>query len=94
MTTWYKATGMSFPKYVIPVEVERSTGKNIWINGRKHAITTSWSCYFKTPEQAWDWLEDQCQSRIESAKRRVEDALAEHDKIRKARQQSHRDTNR
>ena len=84
MKTFYKA--VQFGKKVIPCEVEKFTEKTVWIDGRRHALKSSYENYFESEVEAWNYLEAKAQTKVKHCKDALQRARSELGKIIKESQ--------
>lgn len=86
MTTWFEAYPRSYGAKVSPIEVERSTDKCVWIDGRRtNRMTSDWRCYFPTAAEAWDHVEQRAEARVEQAKKDLQYYRSELGKVQSER---------
>jgi hypothetical protein len=55
-----------------PVEVEKESESSVWIKGRVNKKISSYTGFFKTWDEARNYLINQIQQKIDSAKRSLE----------------------
>ena len=75
-TTWYAASRYK-PCSVSPVDVERFTGKAVWINGLVWGRVGLLSMYYPTWAEARDHLLSVADAQIEEAMARIEHAQSD-----------------
>lgn len=79
--TWYKTGG--YGRVLIePVEVDRATDACVWINNRRNARISSFTCYYPTWEAARDALLAEKEDALNAARRRLERAQGEYGNIK------------
>ena len=54
------------------VESEKQTDKSVFINGVRSAWRSTYSCFFKTFDEAKNYVINNCQSQVDTAKNRLE----------------------
>jgi len=69
------ATGYTYNKLIEKVEIERETESSVWIKGiRKGKRTHDWHNFFDTWEEAHNFLLDNSESDLKSARNRLSTA--------------------
>ena len=70
MSEWYKTGG--WQGLVEPVEVDRANAKSVWIKGRRRTRLSSYTAYFPTAREAWEYLREKEQREVEFAKDKLQ----------------------
>ena len=71
METWYETGGFG-KQLVVPVKVEKSTDKSVWIDGQRRGRRSTWRNYFKTPDEAFNYLTAECEQKIGVCKQQLD----------------------
>jgi hypothetical protein len=70
MEIWYKVS--KWCREPEPVEVIKYTDKSIYIDGRRRAIVSDWTTFYRTYEEAKDRIIRREQSIIKSSEAKIE----------------------
>lgn len=86
METWYEASAHTWATVKVrAVDVEKSAANTLVINGRRRNKLSTFHCYFATPAEAWDYLEQQWQKRIDAANKELQYSRSELGKLKSER---------
>ena len=72
MKTMFKVNCWDSTPEIQPVEVEKTTAKSVWVNGRRNGRDTSHEKFFETHQEAKDWLQERCEMRIRNLQEKFE----------------------
>ena len=70
----YMTNKWDFNDKIEVVEVERKTEKTVWIDGRRHAQLNDYHAYFDTFDEAKTYLLGVAESKLDAARRNLENA--------------------
>lgn len=78
--TWFFAD--TIQNKIRPIEIERSTDKNVWIEGHRCPRNTKWRSYFPTWEEAHAHLLQRAETNLVRVRRLLQRAQSTHGNIK------------
>lgn len=81
MRIWYLARDFSYIPEIKPVEVTRATESSVWVNGRRRAINSDLESFFRSWDQAKEFLLARSNAKKKSLQSRLDSEKSRHAKI-------------
>ena len=73
METWYKYSSSAWRNepHIVPVQVEKSSASSVWISGRPVRLQSTYDNYFRTFDEAKQYVVNKYTKRVEQLKEQL-----------------------